>query len=210
MNAPLSRFLVEFSDVATAEPFALSEMEPFVEIEVEPTTTLTIAALEQQVQEARDEAAAEAQARTQAELQAQFDDERAEMIREFETAREVWANEQGQQISASLTTAVAQLESELSTALARALQPLFAEACRTRMVAELSTVLASILGDPSHPPLRISGPVDLLTAFGNAHPADIAIDYVVADQAELTLVTDTSRIETRLATCLSTFQISEG
>jgi hypothetical protein len=207
MNAPLSRFLVEFSEPATAEPFAFAEMEPLVEIEVEPTLTLTMTDLQQQVQEARDQAAAEAQAQTQAKLQAQFDEERAEMIREFEAAREAWANEQGQQISASLTTAVAQLESELSTALARALQPLFAEACRTRMVAELSTVLASILGDPSHPPLRISGPVDLLTAFGNAHPADIAIDYVVADQAELTLVTDTSRIETRLAACLSTFKI---
>ena len=132
------------------------------------------------------------------------------MVRSFDAAREEWANEQGQQISASLTAAVSQLESELSTALARALQPLFSEACRSRMLAELGTALAAILGDPSHPPVRISGPLDLLTAFGNTHPSDIAIDYVVSDQAELTIVTDTSRIETRLSACLSTFQMIEG
>lgn len=210
MNAPLSRFLVEFSETAVAEPFELVEMEPLVEFEVEPTVTLTLPALEQQLRETRDQAAAEARADTEAELRAQFEEERAEMTRGFETARDEWANEQGQHISATLTAAVAQLESELSTALARALQPLFVEACRSRMLAELGTALASLLGDPSHPPVRIAGPVDLLTAFGNAHPADIAIDYVVADQAELTIVTDTSRIETRLSACLSTFQISEG
>ncbi|WP_158808113.1 hypothetical protein [Beijerinckia sp. L45] len=208
MNAPLSRFLVEFSDTAVAAPFELAEMEPLVE--AEPTITLTMAALEQQVQDAREQAAAEAQARTEGDLRAQFDDERAELTRGFETERETWANEQGQHLSASLITAMAQLESELSTALARALHPLFAEACRTRMLMELGTALAAIMGDPSHPPVRIAGPVDLLTAFGNAQPADVAIDYVVADQAELTIVTDTSRIETRLSACLSTFQISEG
>ena len=214
MNAPLSRFLVEFSSAPVSEPFALAEMEPLVdiceEIEAEPTITLTIAAFEQQLQDAREQAAAEARAELDAELRTQFDDERGELTRGFDAAREEWANEQGQHISSSLTAAMAQLETELSTALARALQPLFAEACQSRMLAELGTALAAILSDPSHPPVKISGPIDLLTAFGNAHPADIAIDYVVADQAELTIITDTSRIETRLSACLSSFQISEG
>jgi hypothetical protein len=210
MNAPLSRFLVEFSGAPVVEPFELADMEPLPEPDAEPTIGMTVVAFEQHVQDAREQAAADARAEAEAALRAEFDEERAEMTRAFEAEREAWANEQGLQISASLTASVAQLEVELSAALARALQPLFEEACQSRMLAELGTALAAILGDPSHPPVRISGPVDLLTAFGNAHPGDIAIDYVVADQAELTIVTDTSRIETRLAACLSTFQTSKG
>jgi hypothetical protein len=208
MNAPLSRFLMEFSgEVAAPEPFELHEMEPAVE--AEPTITLTVGAFEQQLQDAREQAASDAQANTEVELKTLFEEERAQMARDFEAARETWATEEGQQISASLVTAVAELETNLSNALAQALRPLFSEACRARMLVELGAALASILGDPSHPPVRIAGPIDLLTAFGNTHPADIAIDYVVADQAELTIVTDTTRIESRLAACLSTFQISE-
>lgn len=209
MNAPLSRFLVEFTTAAAAEPFELVEMEQLVEVDVEPTITLTAAAFEQQLQDAREQADVEAHSRTEIELRAQFAEERLEMNRVFATAREEWANAEGQRISASLTEAMATLESELSTALARALQPLFSEACRMRMLAELGGALASILGDPGHPSVRIAGPVDLLTAFGNVHPTDLSIDYVVADQAELTIVTDTTRIETRLSACLATFKISE-
>ena len=81
---------------------------------------------------------------------------------------------------------------------------------QSRVLAELGTALAvqALLGDPGHPrdPHRRARST-CSPRLATAHPGEIAIDYVVAeDQAELTIVTETTRIETRLSTCLEPFR----
>lgn len=208
MNASLAQFLVEFSASKPPEPFELEEIEPV--LETEPMISMSEEAFEQKLQEAREAAADEARAEAEATLSARFEEERAELTREFEAAREAWANEEGERISTSLTAAIAQLETELADCLAAVLRPLYAEAAQERMLAEMRSALKAILADPSHPPIRIEGPIDLLTAFGNSHDGEVAIDYVESEQAELSIVTETTRIETRLAACLAALQSNES
>ncbi len=208
MNAPLSRFLVEFAGASSlAGPLSDAETEVF---EAEPLVTLTAEAFEQQLGEAREVAAAAARTQVETELRAAFDEERAAQLGRFEAEREAWAREQGQALGESLTTAVASLETAVSEALAAALRPLFEETCRTRVLAELDAAVRALLGDPGHPSVRIEGPLDLLTAFGDAHGSDLALDYVVSDHAELTIIADGTRIATRLSDCLACFSITEG
>ena len=209
MNAPLSRFLVEFTG-GVAAPERVAPPTEFEALEVVPAVTMTAEALAQQLEEAREAAVEEARAATEEEMGKRFEKEREELVRNFEAERELWAKEQGECLNASLTAAIAQLETTLSDALAGALRPLFAAALQARVLAELGSAVKALLGDPSRPAIRIEGPVDLLTAFGNAHASDLAIDYVVSDQAELTIVADGTRIATRLSDCLARFPISEG
>lgn len=210
MNAPLSRFLVEFSRVPDPAPFtrpaALEPDDP----DTDPVETAEADAFAQQLSDARDAEAEEARAETEARLTRRFEEERAELLRDFEVERETWAKDQGEALSASLAAAVAELTGLISDALASALRPLFAQALRARALAELETAVKALLGDPGHPMIRIEGPVDLLTAFGNTQTSDVAIDYVVADQAELTISADGTRIATRLSECLARIPISEG
>ncbi len=211
MNASLSRFLVEFTtDKSNEIAFEADDLDMPTMIDSEPTITMTEAEFALRLDEARLEAAAEERGLVEASLLSRFEAERAEMTAAFEAARQGWADEQGLALTDNLNTAIATLEGELSSSLAQALRPLFAEAVRDRMMAEMGAALSAILGDPSHPLVRIEGPDDLLTAFGGAYGNDVAIDYVVSDRTELTIVTDSTRIVSRLAACLAAFQSSEG
>ena len=209
MNAPLSRFLVEFPQTVATPDFSASSARLDL-VETVPAVTLTAEALAQQLEDAREAAAEETRIETESALSKQFEEERADMLRGFEAEREAWAKEQGEALNASLSAAVAQLETTISDALAGALRPLFAQALQARVLAELGLAVKALLSDPGHPTIRIEGPVDLLTAFGSAQEADLAIDYVVSEQAELTIVADGTRIATRLSACLARFSIHEG
>ena len=206
MNAPLSRFLVEFTaETAVGADLESIAFDPVDPADEEPMVVLTADAFQRALREARDEAAAAASADAEAGTLSRLETERADLEGGFAREREAWASEQGARIGASLTAAFAQLEAELSAALTEALRPLFVERSRERIFAQLAAALDSILGDPAHPPVRIEGPADLLTAFGAAQASDLAVDYVVReDAAELTLITDATRIETRLRACLAT------
>ncbi len=212
MNAPLSRFLVEFSGGLTvAESFPdLDGGFDLDAVEAAPTITVTAEEFEQRLGEARDEADAAARTASAAELTAAFEVERADLLRQFEAEREALTTLHGQTLAAGLTTAMAQLEATLADALATALQPVFGQACQARILRELATTLEALLADPGHPAIRIEGPVELLTAFGDAHGSELAIDYCVCDQAELTIVADGTRIATRLSNCLARISVSEG
>ena len=208
MNAPLSRFLAEFS-TPVSESLAFADLELDAE-DVIPVPALPTDEFQHRIDEARREATDAARAALETELKIAFDAERAALLRGFEEEREVWAKQQGESLSTNLTAALLELEKSLSDALSAALRPLLVEASRTRVLAELETAVQALLGDPGHPAIRIEGPLDLLTAFGNAHPGELAIDYVVADQTELTIIAEGTRIATRLSECVARLSISEG
>ncbi|MGD0633088.1 MAG: hypothetical protein ABSA13_02240 [Beijerinckiaceae bacterium] len=217
MGAPLARFLAEFSeerldnragelDAGFMETVEL-EPEP---AQSEPVITLTVASIAHALREARETAAAEERTRLEALMEARLAEQHAELTGAFEASRETWVNEEGQRISTSLAEAATRLGTELAIGAGNALRPLFSVAIRERILAEMRSALDSILGDPAHPPVRIEGPIDLLTAFGKTQTGDIAIDYVEAEQAELTIITDHTRIESCFSACLAAFQLSEG
>ncbi|MDR3462926.1 MAG: hypothetical protein P4L76_11495 [Beijerinckiaceae bacterium] len=219
MGAPLARFLAEFSEErlddkaveATAGFEETSDLEPEPEpVRSEPVMTLTVASIANALREAREMAAAEERTRLEALMEARLTEQRAELTSAFEAARESWVNEEGLRISTSLAESVARLGTELATGAGNALRPLFAEAIRERILTEMRSALGSILGDPAHPPVRIEGPIDLLTAFGKTQTGDMAVDYVETEHAELTIITDQTRIESCFAACLAAFQLTEG
>ena len=208
MNAPLSHFLIEFVGAPSAVE-ALIDMDLDV-VEPVPAVTLPIEDYEQRLVEAREEGAAAARSAVEAELTASFAAERSDLIRDAEAEREALTERHGRALAERLTAAMAQLETTMADALASALRPMFEQATQARILSELAGTLDALLADPGHPVVRIEGPVELLTAFGDAHGSDLAVDYVVTDQAELTIIADGTRIATRLADCLARFPVSEG
>lgn len=217
MGAPLARFLAEFSDYKPAEPPAdepdveMEAPEPLPEpVPTEPVLTLTVASIAHALQGARETSAAAERERLEAIMEERLAAQRDEMNLAHEQAREAWVEQEGQRISASLAEATARFASELAEGAGNALRPLFSEAVREKILAEMRGALGQLLGDPAHPAIRIEGPADLLTAFGKTQAGDVSIDYVESDQAELTIVTDQTRIESCFRACLSAFQLSEG
>jgi hypothetical protein len=218
MNAPLARFLTEFTgekpderveEQPVAEVIELLEPEPEPE-PAKPTVTLTLEAYEEALREARDSAAARERAEAETRLAARLEETRAALSREFHATREAWAAQEGQTLATSLAAGMARLENDLVAAAADALRPVLTAACRGRVIAEMRAALAAILADPDHPPVRIEGPEDLLSAIAGARAGETGVDYVVAERAEVTIVTDTTRIESRLGACLVAFHDSEG
>jgi flagellar biosynthesis/type III secretory pathway protein FliH len=220
MNAPLARFLTEFTgdkpdERVEEQPVAdvIELPEPECEPEPEPTepmVTLTVAAYEDALREARETAAARERAEADARMAARLEETRATFSREFAAARETWADREGRGIAASLTSGIARLEADLVAAAADALRPILGESSRARVIAAMRVALAAILSDPDHPPVRVEGPADLLRAIAAGRGEETGVAYVVAEHAEATIVTDSTRIETRLAACLAAFHDSEG
>lgn len=114
--------------------------------------------------------------------------------------RERWAQQEAQQISSQIGTAIGNLESLLSESAARILASVIPEALRQNAIAEFREALDTVLSGDVSTLLKITGPEDILQALreGGKLPEGI-IEFVPSDAVEVTLVADHTRIETQFS-----------
>ena len=102
-------------------------------------------------------------------------------------------------LTASCAAALADLRELMCARLADALRPLLADVVVKRAVADLSEALDRLLADPSHPPVKVRGPGDLIEALKAARSEISGIEYEAHDGIEITMTAEGSYVETRIA-----------
>lgn len=203
MHAPLARHLARFGD-----PVALHHPVPAA---VEPQVTLGVAELEARIEaasrRARDEAqtaAEQAVAAARSEYDAALDAAARDAAATLAQARTEWAAARGAELAAGIDEAFATLAARLSDGLAAALRPLVRTAVMERAAAQLADALASVLGDPSDPPLVVRGPANLLAALEAARGTRQGLDLQESESGELVVTAGGAHLETRLTAALAT------
>jgi len=113
--------------------------------------------------------------------------------------RERWSKEQSSIIAQGVSDACRELEANIASVVARILEPFLAGAIRREAIAALVDHLSVLASDPSRPVLRISGPGDLLDAIQKKVGTPYAaVEYCVADTAEVRVLADQTVIETQM------------
>jgi hypothetical protein len=193
MEVPLSRFLTRFSfeDEPIVEP-AVEEPEVITAPAVDATETLVAAAL------------TEATARHTAEVMALKAEHAAASETLLADARRTWCETEGEKVARHLDSLVSDLRNLLSEKIGDALIPIATQAVMERTREALLESVGAILADPDHAAIAIHAPEDLLEAMRAAHPQVTGIRYVADDKIDAAIVGDGFRVETRLATALST------
>ena len=149
--------------------------------------------------------AAEARGREQGRAEAQAEAEAALVFAQADAetrladARQAWCAEEGDRLAATFAGAIQALGSRLTDRVGHVLVPVLTEALRRQAVEELAQSLARILGDPRHPPLRVSGPADLLDAVaGKLGPFEGSVSYQPDESVDVRVQADQTVIETQL------------
>ena len=195
MNAPLSRYLTRFADAGIIAA-------PPLPVDVEPMVTLTIAELDDRLEEVAAATRAEIEA-VHAVEQADLEQAHAAAVAEaVATAQAAWCAGAADEIAGIVERGLAALQTELAEATAKALRPLLAEAARERALAALAALVARLVADPAHPALTVRAPADIVAALRARGLAD-GIALVAADTAEAVVTCGGTRIETRLAAALA-------
>lgn len=149
----------------------------------------------------------EACAQLRAELRAEADDricraldqQAARFAIERDAARRAWVEEEAGVLATALTSAMAEVKTEIADAVARALQPFLAEQARETAIDGLARQIRRILADPDHPVLTVSGPADLLGRVSAVLAAEAgAVSFQPDGRPDIRVVAGTTLIETRI------------
>ncbi len=155
--------------------------------------------IEMQIAEAHARGILEARAAAQVENDAALAKQAAAFDRKLAAERERWSAEQGAALGQMITTALADIEQGISEQVGRILMPLLGEEARKRAVMLLAQSLGGMLGKGDYAKVTISGPQDLLSAvedrLGTAHAG---VTFVAAEGCDLSVVADTTILETRI------------
>lgn len=143
----------------------------------------------------RAEGRAQAQAEAAAALAAMQADFDARLVAE----RRDWCVQESDRLASGFSLAIQSLGAQLTDRVGRLLVPALTEALRRQAVDELAATLARVLADPQAPPVRVSGPADLLDSLaGKLGPFDGTVAYLPADTADVQVQADRTVIETQL------------
>ena len=195
MAVPVARYLHEFrplGPVHSSSPGPSAIRSVAVSPISEAILAAEVAAAERR---GRDEARKAAQAETQERL--------LEAERRFEeriaAERLRWTTEQAERLGGEIGSAISQLATSISGAVARILAPFVSEAVRAEALAELAKATEGLLGGPHDISLRISGPGDLLEALRQRLGDRAAgVDFVPGPVSEVRVVGGSALIETQL------------
>lgn len=115
--------------------------------------------------------------------------------------RAKWIEQEAQQLSSQISTAMANLESLLSQSAARILASVIPEALRQKAVAEFNEALGAVLSGDVTALLKVTGPKDLLDILkAGVAVREGVVEFVPSDAAEVTLIAEHTTIETQFST----------
>ncbi|MDR3407188.1 MAG: hypothetical protein P4L68_01665 [Methylovirgula sp.] len=197
MARPVADYLVEigpFTDIAPPLAATLpdTEIAPIWREEPEENPQIAIDA-------AREEGRAEGLAAAQADFAAELAQARESFEAELEDARQKWANEEAERLREQLAAGLVAMEERLADGVARVLRPFILAALRRRMTEKLVENVRTIVGSADKIVIKIAGPEDLVAALREelqAVPA--AIEYAVQDGLDVSVIAETTSIETQL------------
>lgn len=110
-----------------------------------------------------------------------------------------WRSQHADELAARLATAIEELESKVSSAVARVLTPFLSNGVRTQMLDALGDSIRTLLSGESKPALRIRGPEDLLDELRDKLGAlPVAIEWEAGRDADVRVTADNTTIETEL------------
>jgi hypothetical protein len=198
MAVPIARYLVRFGHEPSPAP------DPVIE-PTEPMVTLPARELAEQIGEAHARGAEEARIATTTAVAEVLDAERQQAEARLIAERIEWTTTQADRLAQDIAGAFQSLETTLAASLAQVIRPLLSEAVRNRILSELAETLARLLSDDNHPVIRVSGPSDLLERLRKTVSTARAIDYVAAEDAEVTITADGTLIRSQLQAWLAPF-----
>jgi hypothetical protein len=130
--------------------------------------------------------------------------EKARHDQELNVQREIWAEQQGLQLSAQIEGSLVRMEADLSESVARILHPFVAQALREQALAELKEALATLLTGAGGKFIRIAGPEDMLSVIETELGSRATvIEFVPSDDVEVILAAQDTTVQTQLNSWLS-------
>ncbi|WP_414473339.1 hypothetical protein [Microvirga sp. M2] len=137
-------------------------------------------------------------ARTQLEQALKTEQERHR--EELAAQREIWIEQEAQQLSMQIVTAIGNLEAALSEKAARILSAVIPEALRHNAISEFREALGTILSGEPGPLVRVTGPEDILTALKACiAPRDGVVEFIPTDAVEVMLVAGDTIVQTQFS-----------
>lgn len=133
------------------------------------------------------------------ELEAAVAAEQARAEEHVAAERQKWSDTEAQRLATQFAEAFQGLERTVLDSAARILTPFLVDSWRTQMIAELETILRSVLTDKQHTHLKISGPEDLLSILSERLGAyGAAIEFAFTGDADVKVLANETIIETQL------------
>lgn len=180
----------------------LVEEPEFVSPIVEPKPPVDIDAL---LKEHADRVRAEEAEKAKAALAAALAQERRAHEEQRRKERAEWVEAQSAPLAASIVTALAGVEENLSQSLARMFAPFLKDAVRDKALGELRDTVCALLGEEDAPRIEVSGPGDLIDRIrdaiaGSAPERAGQIVYTVTGAADVRVVAGNTVSATQLGT----------
>ncbi|MXQ11661.1 hypothetical protein [Microvirga makkahensis] len=203
MATPIADLISDFSSPAASEGIGIGVLRRVRQnlesdqVAVQSTAdhqAELIRSIEERVRAEEREAARE---RLENALKAEYDRHCKDLVHQ----REKWVEQEAQQLSSQISTAMADLESLLSESAARILASVIPEALRQKAIAEFNEAIGTILSGNVSTLLRVTGPKDMLEALkAGVTVGEGVVEFVPGDAAEVTLIAEQTTVQTQLST----------
>jgi hypothetical protein len=155
--------------------------------------------VEEKVAEAYRQGERDGQAAAVAEYEARLKEIAALDVQQRSDDRDRWTVEQADVLATALKSGYQELEANLASSLARVLEPLVGKFITREAVNEFVAQLNLLMSDPSNPPVRISGPGDLLVIVRRKlADSPVQVRCVPDESCEVRVVCDQTIVETHL------------
>lgn len=131
-------------------------------------------------------------------LEAKLEQHRAAAARQLEAERQTWANEEAQKLAQRLVAGLAELETSIADAAARALEPVLIAELRRQAIDDLRADLELLTSDAGTA-ITVRGPQDLLQALQAALAGSgRTVTYLPNGEPDLRIAAGQAILETRL------------
>jgi len=126
--------------------------------------------------------------------------EKARYEEDLAVQRKIWAEHEAMQLSSQFVESLMRLETVLSERVANVLRPFVSQVFHEQAVAEFKEVLSTILLGRDGKHIKVTGPADLLSAIESEFAGrETALEFLPADQVEVSLTARDTSVETQLA-----------
>jgi hypothetical protein len=195
MANPIEHYLTEFHLDPARDIAPLSRLQP--PSQEEEREVVDMAAM---LRAAEERGREEGRARAKRDFDAALAAERAQHQESIVRERAKWADEEAARLASGMDEAFRSIDKALTDGVARILAPFLADALRDQALHELTATLAAVLADRRAATIRIAGPEDLISLLSERLSAvSASVEYVVSDQADVSVMLDDTLIETQLS-----------
>jgi flagellar biosynthesis/type III secretory pathway protein FliH len=193
---PVARYLARFGGAPSRDPLAHAMGEPLIA----DTSSEAAEELAGKLEEARQAGLNEGFRAARQEAEHRIMQERQNFAALMAAERARWTEEEASRLHAGFMDAILAVEARLAQSVAAILRPFIARALREQIVEDFVSNVKILLCSDAHRLIRIGGPADLLARLQEKlSTLTSAVEYVPGGSAELTVLSDQTFIESRLA-----------